>query len=148
MPNFKMNRLSAVALLTGLSYTALNVLWLLAGNAGDFPETQRTVYKDSCLAAAVLVYVVATVVCAGRATTKPVLSAVVGSGGGLALGLVLIVLTGLVWPPARLFHDSTLTEQLPRLVAFVIGFTTAGSLVAAGIALVIALLRTSLAPER
>lgn len=50
---------------------------------------------------------------AGRRAALPnsVCNAALASGGGLALGLVLIVLTGLVWSPSSLFHDRTPIEQ-------------------------------------
>jgi hypothetical protein len=127
----------SVVIAAGVTYAVLNVLWLLAGNAGNFAGTQRTLLKDATLVAAILVYVGTVLVSAWHGTKQPVASAALNSGGGVALGVLLIVLTGFVWPKARLFHDSTAAEQIARLLGFVILLTLASAVAGAALGLAV-----------
>jgi hypothetical protein len=119
--------------LAALSFAFVNQLWLIGGNAAFVADSQRGLWKGCSLAAAVIIYVAFVITVARRAGAG--WWKLVAASAGLAVGFaaIAIVASGTIWYRGQFYHDATIGEALPRVVAIM----AAVALLAAAVAPVI-----------
>lgn len=119
-----------IALLTGVAFCGLNLLWLIAASAPYVPEAYRGFMKVTCLLVALTLFVLMTGSSARQPTSAWLGSAALAGGVSVGFGLVLILLASALWYPGQFFHDGL---RLPTLATLLIGGIIGGSVVAAAI---------------
>lgn len=98
-----------------VGYAVLNVLWMLAGNTGDMPEERRTILKNVCLVSALLLFLFVVLWSAWRQSARPAAAAALNAGAGVALGFLLVTLTGVLWGPVKMFRDGNVSARVVQV---------------------------------
>jgi hypothetical protein len=116
--------------LTAVAYLVLNHLWLAAANSGSVSDGTRPLLKALCLIAAVGLYLAVAGRVALHTESHWIRSTALIAGAAVAMGLILIVLSSLIWYKGQFFHDAGPVERIPTILAVLVG----ASLVAAAVA--------------
>jgi len=112
--------LPSVAVAT-LLYVVLNHAWLTVANSPSVSEGSRPLLKSLCVALAIVVYVAMAVFFAVREESSWVRRTALNSGAAVAIALILIIASSVVWRRGQFFHDVEPLARLPSLAAMVLG---------------------------
>lgn len=121
---------SPLVLSAAVGYLLLNYLWLWAANTAGLDESVRSTLKWLVMGAAALVFTAMAAYIAMKEEADWMRRTATNAGAAVALGIILIILSSLVWYRGQVFHDATLGERWPSLLGIVIGLAASAAALA------------------